>query len=62
MKNIHDIRDSLSLGNFTIHKPEEWALDEVILEINDYDYVSTKISVNDLKFLRAYINEILNSL
>ena len=56
------IRDSLSLGNFTINKPKEWALDEVELEIRDHDYDSTKINIDDLKVLRNYIDEILNSL
>tara|TARA_R110000796_G_scaffold201848_1_gene318077 strand:- start:2 stop:220 length:219 start_codon:yes stop_codon:yes gene_type:complete len=60
--DIHVVRESLSLGNFTINKPEDWALDEIKLEIRDYDYDSTKISVDDLKALRCYIDEILNSL
>ena len=60
--DIPVVRESLSLGNFTINKPKEWALDEIELEIRDYDYDSTKISVDDLKALRCYIDEILNSL
>ena len=60
--DIHVVRESLSLGNFTINKPKDWALDEIELEIRDYDYDSTKISVDDLKALRCYIDEILNSL
>ena len=56
------VRESLSLGNFTINKPKDWALNEIELEIRDYDYDSTKISVDDLKALRRYIDEILNSL
>jgi len=60
--HISDVRKSLSLGNFTINKPKEWELDEVELEIRDYDYDSTKISVDDLKALRYYIDEILNSI
>ena len=53
-------KKSLKLGNFTINKPKEWALDVVELEIDDYDYVSTKITINDLKILKNYIDFILN--
>ena len=55
-----EFKESLQLGKFTINKPKEWALDEVELEIDDYDYVSTKITINDLKILRNYIDFILN--
>ena len=46
-----EFKESLQLGKFTINKPKEWALDEVELEINDYDYVSTNITINDLRML-----------
>ena len=55
-----EFKESLQLDKFTINKPKEWALDEVELEIDDYDYVSTKITINDLKILRNYIDFILN--
>jgi|TARA_R110000803_G_scaffold207109_1_gene274824 hypothetical protein len=55
-----EFKESLQLGKFTINKPKEWALDEVELEINDYDYVSTNITINDLRMLGSYIESILN--
>ena len=55
-----EFKESLQLGKFTINKPKDWALDEVELEINDYDYVSTNITINDLRMLGSYIDFILN--
>ena len=55
-----EFKESLQLGKFTINKPKDWALDEVELEINDYDYVSTNITINDLRMLGSYIESILN--
>lgn len=55
MKKIH-------LGNFTINKPEEWDPDNVKLEISDYDYDSTLISIEDLKVLHKFIGEIINGI
>lgn len=58
--HISDVRERLCLGNFTINKPEEWDLENVKLEIQDYDYDSTNISIDDLRILHKYIGEILN--
>ncbi len=58
--HISDVRECLCLGNFTINRPEEWDLENVKLEIQDYDYGSTKISIDDLRLLHTYIGEILN--
>jgi hypothetical protein len=58
--NISDVRERLRLGNFTISRPEEWDLENVKLEIQDYDYDSTKISIDELRILHTYIGEILN--
>ena len=55
-------KKQLCLGSFTINKPEEWDLENVKLEIQDCDYDSTKISIDELKTLHAYIGEILNSI
>jgi hypothetical protein len=60
--HISDVRERLCLGNFTINRPEEWDLENVKLEIQDYDYDSTNISINDLRLLHTYIGEILNVL
>lgn len=60
-----DIKESLSLsssesyGSFTINKPKEWDLENVELEIREYDYDSTKISIEDLRMLHKYIGDIL---
>jgi hypothetical protein len=60
--HISDVRERLRLGKFTINRPEEWDLGNVKLEIQDYDYDSTKISIDELKILHKYIGEILNVL
>jgi hypothetical protein len=60
--HISDVRERLCLGNFTINRPEEWDLENVKLEIRDYDYDSTSISIYDLRLLHTYIGEILNVL
>ena len=60
--SISDVRERLCLGNFTINRPEEWDLENVKLEIQDYDYDSTKISIGELRILHTYIGEILNVL
>ena len=60
--HISDVRERLCLGNFTINRPEEWDLENVKLEIQDYDYDSTNISINDLRLLHTYVGEILNVL
>ena len=60
--HISDVRERLCLGNFTINRPEEWDLENVKLEIQDYDYDSTKISIGELRILHTYIGEILNVL
>jgi hypothetical protein len=60
--HISDVRERLCLGNFTINRPEEWDLENVELQIQDYDYDSTKISIDDLRLLHTYIGEILNVL
>ena len=60
--HISDVRERLCLGNFTINRPEEWDLENVKLEIQDYDYDSTKISMDDLRILYNYIGDILNVL
>ena len=60
--HISDVRERLCLGNFTINRPEEWDLENVKLEIRDYDYDSTSISIDDLRLLHTYIGEILNVL
>ena len=51
---------SFTISNFTINKPEEWETDMVKVEIEDYDYDSTKISVSELEGLYNYIGKILN--
>jgi hypothetical protein len=58
---ISDVRERLCLGNFIINRPEEWDLETVKLEIRDYDYDSTSISIEDLRLLHTYIGEILNA-
>ncbi len=58
---MKDIEDSLVLGKFTINKPEDWDMNNVILEINEYDYDSTTISIDDLKLLHKYISDILKA-
>lgn len=60
--HITDIRERLCLGKFTINRPVEWDLENVKLEIQDYDYDTTTISIDDLKILHKYIGEILNVL
>ena len=60
--HISDVRERLCVGNFTINRPEEWDLENVKLEIQDYDYDSTNISIDDLRLLHTYIGEILNVL
>jgi hypothetical protein len=60
--HISDVRERLCLGKFTIIRPEEWDLENVKLEIQDYDYDSTTISIDDLRILHKYIGEILNVL
>ena len=60
--HISDVRERLCLGKFTISRPEEWDLENVKLEIQDYDYDSTTISIDDLRILHKYIGEILNVL
>ena len=60
--HISDVRERLCLGKFTINRPEEWDLENVKLEIQDYDYDSTTISIEDLRILHKYIGEILNVL
>ena len=55
-----EFKESCQIGNFIINKPKEWASDVVELEIDGYDYVSTKITINDLKILKNYIDFILN--
>lgn len=57
---LYDI-DSLKLGGFTINPPDEWDLETVELEIEDFDYDSTKITIDQLKTLRDYINIIINT-
>lgn len=59
MKTQNKLNDSLSLGNFTIKKPVDWNPDVVELIIQDYDYDSTEITIDDLKVLYNYIGEIL---
>jgi len=59
--HISDVRERLCLGNFIINRPEEWDLETVKLEIRDYDYDSTSISIEDLRLLHTYIGEILNA-
>lgn len=56
------MEENLRLGGFTINKPREWDLENVEIEINEYDYNSTKISINDLKILHEYIGDILKSI
>lgn len=56
-----DVASKLCLGNFTINKPDEWDLDSVKLEIKDYDYDSTNISIDSLKILNNYIDDILTA-
>lgn len=56
---MEDINNSLRLGNFTISKPKDWDLDNVKLEISDYDYDSTNISIDNLRTLYEYIGTIL---
>ena len=60
--HISDVRERLCLGKFTINRPEEWDLESVKLEIQDYDYDSTTISIDDLRILHKYIGDILNVL
>jgi len=60
--HISDVRERLCLGKFTINKPQEWDLGNVKLEIQDYDYESTTISIDQLRMLHNYIGEILNVL
>jgi len=60
MKDITTVRERLCLGKFTIYRPEEYDLEKVKLEIQDYNYDSTTISIDDLRILHKYIGEILN--
>jgi hypothetical protein len=59
---ISDVKERLCLGNFTINKPEKFDLENVKLEIKNYDYDSTSISIDELRILHAYIGHILNSI
>jgi hypothetical protein len=54
-----DVEDFLRLGKFRINKPSEYDSENVLLEINDYDYDSTTISIDELKLLHDYIGQIL---
>jgi hypothetical protein len=58
-KKNDDIPESLTLNKFKINAPNEWDPDEIVLEINDCDYESTRISFDDLKKLYEYIGKIL---
>jgi len=49
----------LQIGTFTISKPEEWDKNIVKVEIQDYDYDSTELNMDQLKILHAYIGQIL---
>jgi len=42
-----------------INAPVEWNLDKVKIEIFDYDYDSTEISIDELEILYNHIGEIL---
>lgn len=53
------VRESMTVGHLTIHKPEVWETDEVEIGIQNYDYDSTKIEIDDLKILHMYIGQIL---
>lgn len=53
--------DKLRLGNFSISKPKKWNKNNVKLEISDYDYDSTNITIEDLKILYEYIGNILKT-
>lgn len=53
--------DKLTINGLTIKKPTEWDADNVHFEINNYDYDSTMISIEDLKVINEYISEILNN-
>ena len=53
--------DKLRLGNFSISKPKEWDKNNIKLEISDYDYDSTFITIQDLKILYEYIGNILKT-
>ena len=58
-----EFKESLQLGKFTINKPKEWALDEVELEINDYDYVSTNITMGFIiSYYSLFTHQLLRSL
>lgn len=59
MKNKEN--NKLRLGNFSISKPTEWDKNNVKLEISDYDYDSTNITIEDLKILYEYIGNILKT-
>ncbi len=54
-------RESLVLGNFKINAPTDWEPDRIKLEIEDYDYDSTHISIEELKILYEFIGSILNN-
>lgn len=55
------VDDFKAIGNLTIHKPDEWDVEHMVLiEIQDYTYDSTKINLHQLKLLHDYIGEILN--
>jgi len=54
------MKEKIKIGNgLIINAPVEWNLDKVKIEIFDYDYDSTEISIDELEILYNHIGEIL---
>lgn len=56
LEKLKMLRESMTVGKLTIHKPEACETDEVDVGIQNYDYDSTKIEIDDLKILHTYTN------
>jgi hypothetical protein len=54
------MENKLKVGNLTINKPEIWNPNNVVFEIQDYDYESTTITIEQLEEIYNYIGKILN--
>jgi len=53
------MKDKLKINYLEIYKPPEWNDNRVTIEIHNYDYDSTTLSIDELKILKEYISEII---
>ena len=50
---------NITLNKLTINKPFDWDVCHVQIEITNYDNDYTKLSIDDIKVMRDFLNEIL---